>query len=126
MPTRRSRLGSRGEDLARGYLSEKGYAILETNYRCQWGEVDIIARDGQCLVFVEVRTRRGGAYGTPEESITREKAQRLIATAQSYLEERNIPGREWRIDLVSVELDQRGRLEPLRHIQNAVEEASSP
>ncbi len=114
-----------GEGLARDHLLANGYAILETNYRCQWGEVDIIARDEDCLVFVEVRTRRGASYGTPEESITKEKSQRLIDTAQSYLEERQISEQHWRIDLVSVELDRKGRLEPLRHIKNAVEEPSS-
>lgn len=60
---------------------------METNYRCRWGEVDIVAMDGDELVFVEVRTRSGGQFGTPEESITPSKRQRLVATAQYYLQQ---------------------------------------
>ena len=126
MPTDRSRLGSSGERLAQEYLGGAGYEILETNYRCQWGEVDIITRDGDSLVFVEVRTRRSTSFGTPEESITKEKAQRLIATAETYLDEHQSSAAQWRIDFISVEMDHRGRLKPLRHVKNAVEGPSSP
>ena len=55
--------------------------LLDANYRCRWGEVDIVAQEGDELVFVEVRTRRGAEYGTPEESVTAAKARRLIVTA---------------------------------------------
>ncbi len=126
MPTDRSRLGSRGERLAQEHLGNAGYQIVETNYRCQWGEVDIIARDDDFLVFVEVRTRRGTSFGTPEESITKEKAQRLIATAETYLDEHQASAAQWRIDFISVEMDHQGRLKPLRHIKNAVEGPSTP
>ena len=70
MPTARSRLGALGEGVAGEYLEAKGYEIVATNYRCQWGEVDIIARDGDCLAFVEVRTRRSQEFGAPEESLS--------------------------------------------------------
>ncbi len=74
MPTARSRVGDRGEGIARAYLKSKGYELVTTNFHCRWGEVDIIARDGQYLVFVEVRTRRRpGWYGEPEESISNRK-----------------------------------------------------
>ena len=59
------RLGKRGEELAEGYLRAAGCGILATNYRCPWGEIDLIAQDGEELAFVEVRTRRGSAFGTP-------------------------------------------------------------
>ena len=88
--------------MAQQFLSHKGYVILEINYRCPWGEVDVIARDGDYLVFVEVRTRRSLKYGTPEESITKGKAKRLIATAQTYIETHPNSPSHWRIDLVSV------------------------
>ncbi len=87
MPTARSRLGSRGEALAKAYLKSKGYHIIESNFRCPQGEMDIVARDGAYLVFVEVRTRRdGGWYGSPEESISRRKRARLVAIAETYIQ----------------------------------------
>ena len=63
------------------FLQEKGCRLVDANYRCRWGKVDIVAQDGDELVFVEVRTRRGTQYGTPEESVTEAKARRLIASA---------------------------------------------
>ena len=67
--------------MAGRFLQEKGCRLLDANYRCRWGEVDIVAQEGDELVFVEVRTRRGAEYGTPEESVTAAKSRRLIATA---------------------------------------------
>ena len=67
--------------MAGRFLQEKAYRLLDANYRCRWGEVDIVAQEGDELVSVEVRTRRGAEYGTPEESVTAAKARRLIATA---------------------------------------------
>ena len=102
MPTARSRVGDRGEGIARAYLKSKGYELVTTNFHCRWGEVDIIARDGQYLVFVEVRTRRRpGWYGEPEESISNRKRERLIATAETYLQTCSAPPEDWRIDLIT-------------------------
>ncbi len=116
----RRRRGSQGERSARSYLEGKGYRVLETNYRCPWGEVDIIAQKGQTLVFVEVRTRKGTKFGTPEESLTPQKLERLVATAQSYLQVRNPESQDWRIDLVSVILGQ-GNSIRIEHWENVVE-----
>jgi len=114
----RKSLGRRGEELAASYLEEKGYLILQRNYRGGGGEMDIVAQEGDCLVFVEVRTRSTKEYGTPEESITPSKAQRLIEVAQGYLQEQGESGREWRIDLVAIHWS--GDLYRLHHIVNAV------
>ena len=122
MPSARSRLGTRGEGVAREYLEARGYEIVSTNYSCQWGEVDIIARDGDCLVFVEVRTRTGkGQYGAPEESISKRKRDRLIATAETYIQSCPTPLEEWRIDLVALHLDIQGALGRVNHIENAIQ-----
>ena len=67
--------------MAGRFLQEKGYRLLDANYRCRWGEVDIVAQEGDELVFVEVRTRRWAEYGAPEESATEAKDRWLIATA---------------------------------------------
>ena len=122
-PTARMRRGAYGQRLARRYLEERGYRILHENYRCRWGELDIVALDGDCLVFVEVRSRTGNTAGTPEESITRVKARRLALLADVYRDEQSeahLP-ENFRIDLIAVDLDIAGGLPVLRHLHNAVE-----
>jgi putative endonuclease len=119
MKNARKRLGRLGENLAADHLERRGYVICQRNYRCPVGEMDIVAGDGDCLVFVEVRTRRGREYGTPEESITAAKQAKLVEVAQTYLQEHDWPG-DWRIDVVAVELTREGRLERVTVIQNAV------
>lgn len=114
----RRRLGSWGEEKAAEFLRGQGYRIVERNWRCAIGELDLIAWDGECLAFVEVRTRRGRSYGTPEESITPAKRAKLIELAQAYLQEHPELDCNWRIDVVAVEL---GGAQPrINLIRNAV------
>ena len=120
----RIRLGALGERAARGHLERAGYAVLDVNYRCPHGEIDIVARDGEAVVFVEVRTRRGRNFGAPEESVTAGKARRLVATAESYLQSRDGLPPHWRIDLVAVDIDSRGRIARIERTENAVTGAS--
>jgi putative endonuclease len=115
----RQGLGRWGEGLAAQHLAAKGYEVVDRNWRCERGELDLVARDGDCLVVVEVRTRRGRLLGTPEESITQAKQARLIALADAYVEECDWPG-YWRIDVVAVEMDRRGRLLRVDHYENAI------
>ena len=122
MPTPSARLGERGERVAREYLKSRGYEIVTTNFRCPYGEVDIIARKGDCLVFVEVRTRRSpGWFGTPEESLSKRKRERLVTTAETYIQACASPPEEWRIDLIAIRLDGRGAFWPVEHIENAIQ-----
>jgi putative endonuclease len=114
------RLGRRGEEIAAAYLGGQGYRVLARNWRCPAGELDIVAREGETLAFVEVRTRRGDRYGTPEESITPAKQTKLVELAQTYLQEHNLADEKWRIDVVAVEMDRRGRVMRLNLIRNAV------
>ena len=118
--TGRIRLGGLGERAARGHLERAGLTLLDTNFRCPHGEIDIVARDGEAVVFVEVRTRRGRDFGAPEESITAAKARRLIATAQTYLQTRDDLPLDWRIDLVAVDVDPQGRISRIERTENAV------
>jgi putative endonuclease len=115
----RLRLGKFGERVAAAHLESKGYQILARNYRCPDGEVDIIAQDGGCLVFVEVRTRRGDAMGTAAESLTLLKGARISATAGAYCEANPDAPEERRIDVIAVDLTPAGRLLRLEHIENA-------
>lgn len=117
-PGRRD-LGAFGERVAVAHLEAKGYRIRARNFRCREGEIDIVAEDGDCLVFVEVRTRRGDAFGTPAESVTAAKERRLLTVAQAYLQEHpDVPPNQ-RIDVVGVELS-RDRLLAVQHIEGAI------
>jgi putative endonuclease len=113
-------LGQRGEDIATAYLRQQGYTILARNWRCAAGELDIVARQGETLAFVEVRTRRGNRFGSPEESVTPDKQAKLVELAQSYLQESCLTDQNWRIDVVAIEMDRRGRVKRLNLIRNAV------
>ena len=115
----RQGLGRRGEELAARQLEAKGYQIVARNWRCETGELDLVAREGECLVLVEVRTRRGRSMGSPEESITAAKQARLSALSEAYVQESNWPG-DWRIDVVAIEMDRRGRVLRVDHYENAV------
>lgn len=116
----RQRLGRWGEGVAATHLEAQGYVIVTHNWRCAAGEIDLVARDGETLVFVEVKTRRGRAYGAPEEALTPRKAAKLLQLGEQYCYEHDLNDVNWRIDLVAVELDARGLLLRCEHIQNAV------
>ena len=116
-------VGSVGERLARFHLEARGYQIVAANYRCRWGEIDLITREGSVWVFVEVRTRRSDAYGTPEESLTASKARRLTLAALDYLQRCTAVSSEaqWRVDLITIRLGKERRVLGLRHLENIVE-----
>ncbi len=116
----RRKLGQLGEDVAAGYLERQGYVILARNWRCPVGEIDLVAQDGESLVFVEVRARRGERFGTPEESVTPDKQARLLELAQTYLQEASLGDQNWRIDVVAIDMDWRGRIKRLNLIRNAI------
>jgi putative endonuclease len=116
----RRRLGAFGERLATAHLEAKGYRIRARNFRCREGEIDIVAEDGDTLVFVEVRTRRGDALGGPAESITAIKEARLVAVATAYVQTLSEPPADQRIDVVAVQLSPGGRLLAIDHIEGAV------
>ncbi len=120
MTDARVRLGRQGEDLAAARLTELGYTVVARNYRCPHGELDLVARHGEAWVFVEVKTRRGTRFGTPEDAITPRKQAHLIATAQHYLQAHALGDVPWRIDAVAVALAPGGVLERIDVIENAV------
>ena len=119
----RKNLGESGERVAAMFLEQRGYKILDHNFRTRTGEIDLIAEDADGLAFVEVRTRRGDAMGTPEESLTPRKRKRMIAMALEYLQAHEEHAeRAWRIDLVAIELDRAGKIARMEVIKSAVEE----
>ncbi len=116
--------GRAGEAAAESHLRSLGYRVLARNYRTGEGEVDIVALDGETLVFVEVKARRTSVlkFGRPEESLTKTKQRRLVAAAQSYLAEQGPADADWRIDLVAIELDRAGRVARAEVFKSAVGE----
>ncbi len=115
--------GILGEKLAKDFLKKRGYRICQTNYRCPEGEIDIIAKHRDSLVFIEVRTKKSLEFGSPEESITSTKMERLKATAYRYQQTHSNLPLLWRIDVVAIELNQKGELSRIELIENAVGEA---
>lgn len=118
MTKKRLQVGQAGETAARRYLEKLGYGIIESNYRCSLGEIDLIARDKQTVVLAEVRTRTSSAFGSPEESITAEKARRLRRLALYYLQATRQGETPSRIDLLAVMLDKESlEVQSIRHIK---------
>jgi putative endonuclease len=117
---KRRETGALGENLACEFLGNNGYSIVERNFRCPGGEVDIIARLKDQLVFVEVRTKSSRFFGTPEESITPAKMEKLRNVAAYYWQSRpNLP-ESWRIDVVAIEMNGQGKVSRIELIENAV------
>jgi putative endonuclease len=114
----RQQTGRQGEEIATAYLAGQGYTIVQRNWRCALGELDIIAEAQQTLIFVEVRSRRSQRFGPAEESITPAKQLRLIELAQTYLQEAAGVDRAWRIDVITVRWEA-GRPQ-INHLENAV------
>ena len=126
----RRALGSAGEEIAVRTLQAAGMTVLERNWRCPWGEIDIVGQDHgpdfvsgaasvAWLVLVEVRTRRGDAFGTALQSITPRKQAKLREVAHHYVQSTGWSG-PWRIDAVAVQMDAAGKLLSVEHIRHAV------
>jgi putative endonuclease len=114
----RRQTGQQGETLAALYLTGQGYNIVQRNWRCPLGELDIVAEAGKTLIFVEVRTRRSHRFGLAEESLTPAKQSRLVELAQTYLQETAVPDCSWRIDVVTIQWEA-GRPK-INHVENAI------
>lgn len=121
IPTPRRRLGDQGEGHARRYLEARGYEFLTANWRCAAGELDLVMRDGEEIVIVEVKTRRGERRGRAEEAIAAAQARRLLAAGEWFIAETpEATDRIWRVDLIAITLDARGVVERLTHHVNVL------
>jgi putative endonuclease len=117
----RKPLGDFGERVAAAHLEAKGYTVLDRKFRVAEAEIDIVARDGDTLVFVEVRTRRGAETGIAALSVNARKAQQLQHAAAWYVEEHpGVADAPMRIDVVTVELRRDGTLDKVTHIEHAI------
>ncbi len=121
MTARRQALGRTGEDLAAARLESLGYRILERNFRCPLGEIDLVAEEAGCLVFVEIKTRQGGGTGEAKAKVDERKQRRITRVALHYLKTQAPPERRARFDVVAVSLNRgRERIEVIRDAFEAV------
>jgi putative endonuclease len=118
-PDRRKEMGKQAEDTAAAWLESGGMCILERNYRCRIGEIDIIGQMSGDLVFVEVRSRSGVGRGTPAESVNHRKRQKLRSVAAWYLRERGRADRPCRFDVVSILYGENKTSAQIQWIRNA-------
>lgn len=113
-------LGDRGEAAARRFLQSRGYQVVATQWKCKAGEIDIVARQGELWVFVEVKTRRGGQSGDALAAITTSKRQRLISAVYEYIAWHGMDDPEWRVDAVAVTIAVDGS-EHITHVEDALD-----
>lgn len=114
----RRKLGNRGEKIAAKFLRKQGYQIIEKNYRSRLGEIDIVAKEDESVVFVEVKTRCSTDFGLPEEALSYDKRRRLSKLALGYLAHRRIKDTNCRFDVVSILMDN-NRANHVKLIKNA-------
>ncbi len=115
-------LGARGETLAESFLLKQGYEILDKNYRCKIGEIDIVAKRGNRVAFVEVKARKTNLRGRPEEAVNDIKQKKLLSLASWYLKEKRIQNAFVEMDVVAVSWAENGKPE-IKWIQNAFEKS---
>lgn len=119
MSGRRLALGDAGERLAERRLVDLGWTVVDRKWRARDGEIDLIALDGEVLVFVEVKTRRGRSRGAAEEAIDERKAERLLNLGDQYVAEHpDHVDRFWRVDLIAITVGPSGAVQTVSHIQN--------
>jgi putative endonuclease len=123
MGREKKKTGSIGENLACSYLKKKGYRILGRNFRTIFGEIDIVTRLSEIMVFVEVKTRLTSSLGPPYLAITKVKERHMIKNALFYLKTHRLMNAKWRIDIVSVKLGPEYEIENIELIENAVEDS---
>jgi len=111
--------GKRGEEIAKRYLEKNGYKIIEQNYKTKYAEIDLVAKKKNEMVFVEVRTKRGENFGTPEETINKKKLRKLWGNAKAYVSWKKWQG-SYRVDAVCVVLKPNGEIDRLSHYQNII------
>ncbi len=117
---RRQTIGRWGEDVAARFLQAKGYEILQRNVRTAYGELDIIARRGGAIIFVEVKTRTSSSFGLPEISVGARKIQHLLNSAQAFMQVYSGPEQAWRVDVVAIEGHPGGPDPRIEVFENAV------
>ncbi len=122
VPSKTQSVGHEAETMAADFLQDQGYRIINRNWRCRWGELDLIAQEGETLVFIEVKARSSHDFGSPEESLTRTKQRKLLKAAWQYLQSANMLESEWRFDLIAIDLNSDREASGIHHYRHAIED----
>lgn len=117
--TIKRRIGDFGEKIAKEYCKKQGYKIIKQNFTNRMGEIDLIVKEKDQIIFVEVKTRTNQNFGYPEESIDSQKQNKIIRTAQNYLFEEKISSENYRFDVISIEINQLTKKAIIKHIKDA-------
>ena len=118
--SRRQNLGRWGEGVAAEYLQGKGYEIVARNLRNPYGEIDLLARQGEVLVFVEFKTRSSRQFGYPEEAVDAAKLEHITAAAEDYLQQESDTAVDWRVDVIAIRKLQSGQSPEIVHFENVI------
>lgn len=116
--TYQQKIGTKGEKIAAGFLEDQGYQLLDSNYHTRYGELDLVMLDEESIVFVEVKTRTTESFGFPEESVTSSKMEHLQNAGLLWLQVHPEAPDDWRIDVVSIFLDQKTKTRNIKHFVN--------
>lgn len=111
-------IGQIGENLAAEYLAERGYRVLDRNWSTKWGELDIVAQKEGVMVYVEVKTKVGEGFGTPEDMVNSYKIRQVRQTAEVYRITHNLPEGQARIDVIAIVLDKDHQVVRLEQYEN--------
>lgn len=117
--TYQQHIGKIGEQIAADFLTDLGYEVLDRNFKVRYGEIDLVALDGDLIVFVEVKTRTSDTFGTPEGSITSAKLARLENAALLWLQEHPDAPDDWRVDVIAILIDRHNQVRDLQHFIGA-------
>lgn len=112
----KTELGTKGEDIACKYLANQGYIIQKRNFKCKSGEIDIIAKEKNEIVFIEVKTRTSKKYGNPSEAVTETKQKHIKKATEFYIYKHNLENNFIRFDVIEVYL--KGKIFCINHIKN--------
>jgi len=113
-------LGRLGESLAAEFLEKLGYSIIERNFRTPYGELDLVSKHGNVIIFTEVKTRASSSLGPPEISINYKKAEHIRSSAEYYIQQHPEMSDEWRIDVISIQMQSKNIPPNIIHFENAI------
>jgi|SRR3972149_7207737 len=119
MTNTRIDIGKRGETLAISFLKKNGYRIIESNFRCRYGEIDIIAQDGKTVAFIEVKTKTSNRFGSPTQAVDSRKQRQVSKTALAYISQKRLTNYSARFDVVGINI--KGSNSEIELIKNAFE-----
>ena len=119
----RQSLARWGEDVAWRALERQGFRLLARNWRCPEGEIDLVMKLADTIVFVEVKTRQSNRFGVPEEAVTPAKLRRMCSAARAFLQAQGMDGADWRLDVVAIECSAERGVERLEHLADVFQES---